>query len=420
MMALRRLALLVLVLFVIGLSACGPKGPAEKSLKVAINAGPEGDAIKKLVNQGYAPAKIEIVELPYQTLREQLITVLNDAQPGFDVVMIDDPWFPQLAPKLTELQGVPQQLIADIVPASLSLGRDPYPNGKIRALPFVGNTQVLFYRRDLLEKLGTNTPPTAWDQLSTFASSVEGMSQSKFGKKTYGYAIRGKSGAPVVTDFLPIYWSLGGKLTDDTEPRKSVVDKSKLITALTIYKKLQQASPPGASNYDWTEMTQEFTNGRAVMELNWPAAIPVIDSGIKKNGGKSTDWAIALPPGGPGTAGTSMIGNWLLGIPTNSSQSKDAEGFIIWLLNNQGTVATSGNPPTRISVFDEMARKPGSEYFALIRQALEHSTARDRTPSWAQIEDAVSRGVSGYLSGSLNEQAAADLIAQDIAKLFQA
>jgi multiple sugar transport system substrate-binding protein len=113
-----------------------------------------------------------------------------------------------------------------------------------------------------------------------------------------------------------------------------------------------------------------------------------------------------------------MIGNWLLGIPTNSSQSTDAEAFIVWLLNNQGTVATSGNPPTRVSVFDELARKPGSEYFQLIRQALEHSTARDRTPMWAQIEDAVSRGVSGCLAGSLSEQAAADLIAQDIAKLF--
>ena len=418
-MILRKLVKRALPLLIVSLFfACVSNGPTEKSLKVAINAGPEGEAIKKLVAQGYGPAKIEIVELPYQTLREQLITVLNDSQPGFDVVMIDDPWFPQLAPKLTELQDVPQPLIADIVPASLNLGRDPYPNGRIRGLPFVGNTQVLFYRRDLLEKLGSDTPPTSWDQLSTFTASVEALSQSKLGKKVFGYAIRGKSGAPVVTDFLPIYWSLGGKLTEDTEPRKPIVDKAKLITALTIYKKLQQASPPGASNYDWTEMTQEFTNGRVVMELNWPAAIPTIDSGIQKNGGKSSDWAIALPPGGPSTAGTSMIGNWLLGIPTNSSQSKEAEAFIVWLLNNQGSVATSGNPPTRISVFDELARKPGSEYFGLIRQALEHSTARDRTPKWAQIEDAVSRGVSGYLSGNLSEQAAADLIAQDIAKLF--
>jgi multiple sugar transport system substrate-binding protein len=401
------------------LFACGPQAPNDKPLKVAINAGPEGEAIKKLVAQGYPAAKIEIVELPYQSLREQLITVLNATQPSFDVVMIDDPWFPQLAPKVRELREVPQSLINDIVPASLSLGRDPYPNGKLKGLPFVGNTQVLFYRRDILERLGNTTPPASWGELASLASSVERQSEARLGKKVYGYAIRGKSGAPVVTDFLPIYWSLGGKLTDDIgAPRKQAVDKAKLIEALAIYTRLQQASPPGASNYDWSEMTQDFTNGRAVMELNWPAAIPIIDAGIQKNGGKSSDWAIALPPRGEGAVGTSMIGNWLLAVPVTSSRPKEAAHFMVWLLDNQGIVATSGNPPTRISVFAELAKTPGNEYFAVIRQALEHSTARDRTPLWAQIEDAVSRGVSGYLSGTLNEQAAANLITEDIGKLF--
>lgn len=397
---------------------CGQQSSSEKPIKVAINAGPEGDAIKKLVTEGYPKAKIELVELPYQSLREQLITVLKGNRPAFDVVMVDDPWFPQLAVNLRELTAVPEPLVDDIVPASLKLGRDPYPNGKLRALPFVGNTQVLFYRRDILERLGVSHPPSSWPQLTELASSIEASSEVQLGKKVYGYAIRGKSGAPVVTDFLPVYWSLGGKLMDDLgAPRKQAIDKNKLIEALRLYKKLQRASPPGASNYDWSEMTLDFTNGRAVMELNWPAAIPTIDAGIRKGGGKSSDWAIALPPGN-GAPGTSMIGNWLLAVPANSARPKEAEDFVIWLMENQGSVATSGNPPTRVSVFAELAKKPGSEYFLVIRQALERSTPRDRTPLWAQIEDAVSRGVSGYLSGSLNEQGAASQIVEEIGRLF--
>jgi multiple sugar transport system substrate-binding protein len=397
---------------------CGQQGPSEKPLKVAINAGPEGDAIKILVAKGYPKGKIELVELPYQSLREQLITVLKSNQPAFDVVMVDDPWFPQLAPNLIELTGVPKTLVDDIVPASLKLCRDPYPNGKIRALPFVGNTQVLFYRRDILEQLGVNTPPNTWDQLINLALSITASSESKLGKKVYGYAIRGKSGAPVVTDFLPIYWSLGGKLVDDTgAPKKQAIDKNKLIEALRLYKKLQQASSPGAINYDWSEMTLDFTKGRAAIELNWPAAIPTIDEGIQKSGGKP-GWAIALPPGRD-TTGTSMIGNWLLAVPVNSSKPKESEQFVIWLMENQGLVASSGNPPTRNSIFSELAKKKGSEYFAVIQQALERSTPRDRTPLWAQIEDAVSRAVSGYLSGSLKEQDSANQLIGEIDKLFK-
>jgi len=90
------------------LFGCTQQKSNQEILKVAINAGPEGDAIKKLVAKGgYTKAKIEIVELPYQSLREQLITVLKENRPGFDVVMIDDPWFPQLAQNLLELTAVP-------------------------------------------------------------------------------------------------------------------------------------------------------------------------------------------------------------------------------------------------------------------------------------------------------------------------
>jgi multiple sugar transport system substrate-binding protein len=396
------------------LLGCSQEKP---TLKVAINAGPEGAAIKKLVSEGYPKAKIELIELPYQSLREQLITVLKESRPGFDVVMVDDPWFPQLSPHLKEFSGVPSSLLSDIVPSSLRLCRDPYPNGKLRALPFVGNTQVLFFRQDILERLGKSNPPNSWVELTALASSITATSESVLGKRVYGYAIRGKSGAPIVTDFLPIYWSLGGKLLDDpTSPRGHGVDKTKFIEALRLYKKLERASPPGSLNFDWSEMTADFTNGRVAMELNWPAAIPTIDEGIKKSTGK-TGWAIALAPGEK-TSGTSMIGNWLLAVPVSSSRSTEAEAFIIWLMEQQGRVASSGNPPTRISVFGEMAKKPGSEYFSVIREALERSTPRDRTPLWAQIEDAVSRSVSGYLSGKLNEAGAADQVVKDVDKLF--
>lgn len=238
-------------------------------LRVAINAGPEGDAVKQLAT-GYRNGVIELVELPYQSLREQLITRLGDKEPDFDVIMVDDPWFPQLASKLKILTDVPQPLLEDIVSASLSLGRYPYEKGDLRALPFVGNTQVLFYRTDLLEKLGIRSVPRTWKDLAALAKEITTSSEQKVGANIYGYAIRGRSGAPIVTDFLPIYWSLGGKLVDDGgSPRAEAIDGEKLREALHIYKVLQLASPPGATNFDWSEMTAAFTNGQAIFQLNW-------------------------------------------------------------------------------------------------------------------------------------------------------
>ena len=103
------IGLLSLVFLAVAGLSCGGSEEGTKSLtlRVAINAGPEGSAIKQLAD-AYSDAQIEIVELPYETLREQLLTRLVTADPKFDVVMIDDPWFPELAPYLRALTAVPQ------------------------------------------------------------------------------------------------------------------------------------------------------------------------------------------------------------------------------------------------------------------------------------------------------------------------
>lgn len=398
--------------------ACDGNQIKKVSLKVAINAGPEGEAIKTLAPE-YKAAEVTLVELPYSSLREQLISTLDNDQPNFDVIMIDDPWFPQLVSKLALLDNVPDSLLKDIVPASLKLCRNPYGDGELYALPFVGNTQLLFYRSDILTSLGIATVPDQWSKLASLAADITARQKAENITKIYGYAIRGRTGAPIVTDFLPIYWSLGGQLVDDRgRPTREDIDSDVLRSALRIYKQLKESSPPGAANFDWSEMTAAFTNGQAVFQLNWPAAISIIDKAILAQTGVR-GWSVTLPPGDKGMPGTSMIGNWLLSIPRSSKNVKTAQEFIIWILEQQGRVASSGNPPTRLSVFTELASKPGSSYFAIIRDALENSTPRVRTERWAQIEDAVSRAVTGFIAGTLLEDDAVELIKSEIGKIIQ-
>jgi len=388
-----------------------------KKLKIAINAGPEGKAIE-ILGPKYEEAELEIIKLPYQSLRQQLISALNDEQTDFDIVMVDDPWFPQLAENLAQLNNIPSKLMDDIVPSSLALCRSPYKEGDLKALPFVGNTQLLFYRADILSKLGYENVPTQWQELSGLAKEISDGSLNVDKKRVYGYAIRGRSGAPIVTDFLPVFWSMGGRLVNDRgNPTAVAIDKKKLKKAMLIYKELQESSPPGATNFDWSEMTAAFTNGQAVFELNWPAAIPKIDSAIKSKK-KYRKWGLSLPPGNQGNTGTSMIGNWLLAIPRDSEKIELAEELIIWLMEQQGKVASSGNPPTRQSVFKQLAEEPGKEYFSTILKALKLSTPRARTEKWTQIEDAVSRSVSGFLTGGLTIDKAVKMMESEINKIF--
>lgn len=386
-----------------------------KTLKVAINAGPEGEAVRILA-QEYSDNKIEVIALPYSTLREQLMTTLSTKKSDFDIVMVDDPWLPQLAKNLRELQNVPDSLLSDFVTSSLNLCRYPYKSGELFALPLVGNTQLLFLRKDILDSLEIKDIPNNWKNLALLASSI---SENNKKNDLYGYAIRGRSGAPIVTDFLPIYWSLGGQLVDDVgNPKRESINPKIYIEALKIYKKLKDSSPPGASNFDWSEMTSSFTNGQSVFQLNWPAGIPLIDSSIVKQTGKS-DWEIKLPPGNNDLNGTSMIGNWLLSIPKTSNNAEDAERFIVWVMQSQDKVASAGNPPTRISVFNKLAEQPDKSYFITILKALENSTPRVRSIHWSKIEEVISLSVSKYIIENITEEEALNIVKSEINNVFQ-
>ena len=410
------------VICLLAFSFCIASLPAGAQVKpeilIAVNAGPEGDAVKELAKD-YPEGTVKVIELPYDTLREQLIAQLNKQRGKFDVIMVDDPWFPQLAVKLRELHSVPDYLRRDIVPASLRLGQAPYGEGPLKALPFVGNTEMLFMRTDIMREMGIKQPPQSWQQLADMARDITETSKDKIGRKVYGYAIRGHAGAAIVTDFLPIYWSLGGKLLDSNQsPRAGALDEKIFKRALKIYKELADASPPGALNYDFPDMTAAFADGRVVFEINWPTAIPILQrsaSGKDKN----RVWSVSLPPGDTGY-GTSMIGNWLLAVPKNvpAERAAAAEKLIIWMLENQEKVAGILDPPTRVTVFDKLAAKPGAEYFRVIREALERSTPRDRSPYWSQLENGVSDAVSGYLAGTYSADQAFDFLNRKIKQLY--
>jgi multiple sugar transport system substrate-binding protein len=384
----------------------GPSQAQAPPLRLGVVDVDEGDGLVQL-SKDYKAARVEPIRLGYSKLREQVVASLRAKTSDFDVILIDDPWFTEIAPSLLPLQNVPGELLSDIVPSSLRLSRYPYGTGELRALPFVGNTQLLFVRKDLRADLGWREVPTDWRALADQAKQVAPLARQMGKQGTFGYAIHGKRGAPLVSDFLPIYWSFGGRLlSDGTGPKKVLLDDRAFVDALQVYKSLMEASPPGAINFDWSAMTSAFATGRSMFELNWPFAIPTIEGALGRGSFPSL-WEVSLPPKGNAKA-TSMIGNWLLVIPnwSHAARHPEAENFVVWALANQEKVAYELSPPTRRSIFEKFASERGKGYFATILEALENSTSRDRDEHWTDIEAAVSVAVSDFLTDKLDAEQA--------------
>src|SRR5271165_4233100 len=86
-----------LLLSLVALAGCS-RPATEKVLTIAVNAGVEGSALKAAAHEWgeLRNTRIEVVELPYANLFEKESLDLQSRTGAYDVVMMDDPWFPKL------------------------------------------------------------------------------------------------------------------------------------------------------------------------------------------------------------------------------------------------------------------------------------------------------------------------------------
>jgi len=401
----------------------GCRNISKQQIRLAVNSGIEGDALKQaaLDYEEQTGIHVNIAEFPYANLFEKEQLDFNAHTGAYDVIMLDDPWFPRFASKqfLTDLTPLIQkrgqnQPDSDFVPASIALCRHPYQTGDLFALPYVGNSQLFFYRKDLFEKHGL-PEPNKWNDVLSAAKKIQ-EAEAGTGNHIYGYVMRAAQGNAAVADFMPIFWAFGGEMFDPNG--NPTVNSPEGIAALKFMLELGKVSPPGYASFNADDVGAHLLQGTAAMSINWPAWIgPFADHARSKVIGKM---AFTVLPSGD-KAGQAEIGNWLLAIPKDSKNVDAAMDFLIWATSAEQMKlsAQRGNPPTRTSVFkdaDLIARYPA--YPAQLR-SLETSRPRPRTPQWNEIENAFGIFLSKANSGELNAEDAMNQANLEIEKILQ-
>src|SRR6476646_8912008 len=103
------------------LVGCGNEPAA---LTIAINAGVEGDALKAAAAEWGARnrAHVDIVELPYANLFEKELLDLTSRTGAYDIIMMDDPWFPRMVEN-SQIAALEKQPAADCIASCLDVDR---------------------------------------------------------------------------------------------------------------------------------------------------------------------------------------------------------------------------------------------------------------------------------------------------------
>ena len=391
----RLLLLLLLLLLLVGLVWF-----RERTLTIAIHQGVEGIALKEVIRRfsSREGISVEVVEFPYDALFEREAAALKARESPYDVIMLDDPWLPELIgqkePWQLEAVVLPCERIEEFVSTTLVVSRHPYTSAPIScddvfyAVPFVGNSQ-LFVRHK----------PSA-GQVATW-NDVVGQ----------GYVMRVGSGNSIVTDFMPMLWA--------ASPQSfTVSDTPRLLTsasaALEHLAQFGQTGPKSLVSADDVDLAVYLVKGEASTAIVWSAwamAIQLTEDRLpepyKTRLVKEIEF-VDMPGGEP------ALGAWLLAVPANAGQKRSAHAFLSFAteIDQIKAAAKLGNPPPLKKVFDDPALKEKFRSWDSQRTSLEKARPRPRTPRWRDIEAAMGACLSRLYDATVTVEQASKRINQ--------
>ena len=400
-------------------------GGGSTKITLATNNAPEGNGIAQALRQWgqMKGIQVEVVAAPYSNIYEKEVLDLSQKTGLYDIVLLDDPWFTQyaenkwltnLTPYFTAInQG---GLSSDFIDKSTAICKYPYATGLIYAFPAVGNAQMFFFRKDILQQYNMPNGPATWDDVYAVGKKISDTG----GGNLYGYALRGEQGNPVVADFMPLLWSFGANIFN-ADFTQVTLNTPQALAAVQMLQKLVSIAPPGAASFSADQLAQYELNGAVAMMINWPAFASSFADPTKSKVVGKVGYA---PIPSETTVGSSEIGHWLAAIPAASKNKQGAFDFLEWATSAQGQkdgVLNFGNPPTRKSVFadPDLLAKPEFSYFPVLAQAIGNSTPRPRIANWNEVENTFGIYLSKVVAGTMSPQDALAGAQTDITALMK-
>ncbi|MDQ1848073.1 sugar ABC transporter substrate-binding protein [Gemmobacter fulvus] len=391
---------------------------AETTITVAtVN---NGDMIRmqKLMDDFYAKypdIKVEWVTLEENVLRQKVTTDIATKGGQFDVMTIGTYEAPIWGKQgwLVSLNDLPAEYdVDDLLPA---IRNGLTVDGNLVAAPFYGESSMVMYRTDLMEKAGLTMPeaPT-WDDIKAAAAAMTDK-----GNEVYGICLRGKAGWGENMAFLTAMSnSYGAKWFDmDWKPQ---FDGEAWKATLTDYLSLMnEYGPPGASNNGFNENLALFQQGKCGMWIDATVAASFV-TGAESTVADKVGFALA-PDTGKGKRGN-WLWAWNLGIPAGTQKVDAAKSFVAWATSKEYLELVASKegwanvpPGTRASLY----ANPEYQKVPFAKMTLDSINAADPTkptvdevpyvgvqfvaiPEFQGIGTAVGQQFSAALAGSLS------------------
>ncbi|MCX2725574.1 ABC transporter substrate-binding protein [Roseibium salinum] len=272
---------------------------------------------------------VEWVTMEENVLRQRVTTDIATKGGQFDIMTIGTYEVPIWGKQgwLVSLNDLPDSYDVDDLLPPIREGLTV--DGELYAAPFYGESSMVMYRKDLMEKAGLEMPeaPT-WDFI---AEAAKAMTDKE--NEIYGVCLRGKAGWGENMAFLTAMSNSFGARWFDME-WKPQFDTQPWKDTLTFYLDLMnEAGPPGASSNGFNENLALFQTGKCGMWIDATVAASFVTNPDDSQVADQVGFALA-PDKGLGKRGN-WLWAWSLGIPAGTQKEEAAKKFVEWATSKE-------------------------------------------------------------------------------------
>lgn len=345
--------------------------------------GAEGEHVQTLIPGFEArnpDLRVRLQVIPWTAAHEKLLTAYaGNSTP--DVCQLGNTWIPEMH-LLKAIEPLDER-----VRLSRGIRRDGYFPGiwatntldsVLYGVPWYVDTRVLFYRKDLLARVGFVQPPRTWEEWKRVSKAIV---DARHGEETYGVLLPTNEWAPPIILGLQSGSSLlkeGNTLAD--------FSGEDFVRAFAYYTSFfqERLAPVGVTRV--TNVYQGLAEGFFAMYISGPWNIGEFQRRMPDS--LKHAWMTAPLPGPDSVyPGGSLAGGSSLVI-FQASQHKDAAWRLIEYLSEPAQQVRfykeTGDLPARREAWEDSVLA-GNEYIKAFHLQLQHVIPTPQIPEWEQI-----------------------------------
>jgi multiple sugar transport system substrate-binding protein len=402
--------------------------------------------------------KVELVQLPWDELFQKTVTALSTGSGEYDMLIFPAPWSGDyMAPGY--LEPIPQKILdkvdmEDVIP--LYRERIITWGNTVYALPYDGDSHMLYYRKDLInnpeyaaefeEKYGYPlAEPKTWKEYYDIAEFFNGKEVETAGQTAPVYGVM-EAQKPKSQGFYVFFSHAAGYAKipgnpcfffscEDMTPQ---INNPGWVKALEDFIRSAKLGPPEQINWDVADTRKYFPTGMSVFNIDWGDVGTIsIDESVSKIKGQvgfaplpggdqywdyeKGEWV--TPEGGVNMAPFIAFGGWIIGVAADSDVKEAALDFAAFmarpeLVKKLAVTGGTGINPARFSQFEAVDLWVGAgfdeesarDYLDAILTGINHPNAvlDLRITGTAEYQQALDVELNRALLGEISAQEALD------------